>query len=370
VLGNSLLRFYREKAWFRFSIKFSIILFALVGFFFTTVFVAIKLKLTRDPGAVDFNDRYFVQQREMKQDSVGNQQSGMDQPYILYRVHLLSRHYPLNAQQISDVLAKTGDFVMAEKMLSATDMYLSDNPSYQKGLAEGKSLFSGRGGVQQSDSSLFYWANTVQWPVMKTAIVKDKMRIDSVARLCDLEPRLLVTMLLGEQIRLFDSKREAFKKWIQPLKILVNETTLSLGVMGIKEETAIKIERYLKDKNSVYYPGEKYEHFLDFKTTDIATERFARLTNPKDHTYPYLYAALFLKQIDEQWKRSGYDISKRPEILATLFNLGFEVSKPKPDPQTGGSRINIDGRQYTFGGLGYEFYYSGELAEEFPLGMN
>jgi len=364
---NSLIKIYREKRWIRIGLKTGILAFAVIGFFFTSVFFAIKLKLTRDPGAVDFNDRYFIQQTERSVDSVDKQSSGLSEPYIFYRIHTLGQYFPVNAQQISEVLARSGDFVMAEKMLSVTDLYLADNTDYQARIEKGKSVFTGQAG-NKSDSSVYYWANTEQWPIMKIAIVKDQKPLDSVSRLCGIESRMLVTMLLGEQIRLFDSKREAFKKWIAPLKILVNETTLSLGVMGIKEETAIKIENYLKDKNSIFYPGPQFEHMLDFKTNDIAKERFDRLTNPRSHLYPYLYAALYLREIQEQWKRSGYDISHRPEILATLFNLGFEVSKPKPDPQTGGSRIKINGRDYTFGGLGYEFYYSGELAMEFPIG--
>ena len=68
-----------------------------------------------------------------------------------------------------------------------------------------------------------------------------------------------------------------------------------------------------------------------------------------------------------QWKRSGYDISNRPDILFTLFNLGFGASKPSDNPQCGGSHIEANGRVYTFGRIGNDFYFSGELAKEFPI---
>jgi hypothetical protein len=32
----------------------------------------------------------------------------------------------------------------------------------------------------------------------------------------------------------------------------------------------------------------------------------------------------------------------------------------------GGSRIEIGDNRYTFGAVGFDFYYSGELAKEFP----
>ena len=68
-----------------------------------------------------------------------------------------------------------------------------------------------------------------------------------------------------------------------------------------------------------------------------------------------------------QWKRAGYDISNRPDILFTLFNLGFSASKPGPNPKCGGSHIEANGKIYTFGVIGNDFYFSGELAKEFPL---
>ena len=68
-----------------------------------------------------------------------------------------------------------------------------------------------------------------------------------------------------------------------------------------------------------------------------------------------------------QWENSGYNINDRPEVLATLFNIGFYKSAPKENPEVGGSTITINDRDYTFGGLAYEFYYSGELSGFFPL---
>ena len=43
------------------------------------------------------------------------------------------------------------------------------------------------------------------------------------------------------------------------------------------------------------------------------------------------------------------------------------VIKPKKDPQVGGSNFIIGEKEYTFGGICFEFYYSGELQKEFPI---
>ena len=68
-----------------------------------------------------------------------------------------------------------------------------------------------------------------------------------------------------------------------------------------------------------------------------------------------------------QWERAGFPIGDRPEILATLFNIGFEVSVPKANPLVGGSSLMIHNEPYTFGAIAYEYYYSGELFDLFPF---
>ena len=107
---------------------------------------------------------------------------------------------------------------------------------------------------------------------------------------------------------------------------------------------------------------------MDFATgTDPVKERYNRLTDDKNHFYSYLYGALIIKEFESQWAKAGYPIDYRPEISATLFNIGFNHSLPKADPAVGGSTIEIEGDKYFFGSLAYEFYYSGELSQEFPF---
>jgi hypothetical protein len=100
---------------------------------------------------------------------------------------------------------------------------------------------------------------------------------------------------------------------------------------------------------------------------DTMNVRLQRLVQFKDHYYSYLYAALFVKQIKTQWEKAGFPIDDRPEILASLFNLGYQKSKPKKNPGVGGSVFKINESEYTFGSVAFEFYYSGELAELFPF---
>jgi hypothetical protein len=342
--------------------------FAVIGLVLTTGFFAVKFHLTNDPGVVDLNDRYFQDIKDKYgQGSTGEETKiNLSEARLLHNLAVLSRYYPTNAYYIQNAYFETHNLKEAQRMVEAVNLYMKDDPEY---ISEVNSFVESTNDKESrlKSKSIFEWMNIPEWQDFKMAVAKDKSLIDSVASVTGVEPRLIVSVLVGEQIRLFNSKREAYKKWIGPLKILSVETTFSLGVTGIKVPTAQTIERNLKDSTSVFYLGKKYENLLDFKTNNHAQERFNRLTSYKNHYYSYLYAALNVKQINEQWRKSGFPISERPEILATLYNIGYEVSVPKENPVVGGSGINIKGKKYSFGAVAYEFYYSGELFDLFPF---
>lgn len=224
----------------------------------------------------------------------------------------------------------------------------------------------------------FSWIKSDEWKVLSVALTKDREVIRRAASDASVSPRILVSVVIAEQIRFFTSDRENFKRVFEPLKILGTLSKFSLGVSGIKPDTAKSIEENLKNPNSEFYISKKYEHILDYNnlvetnidknatSTDLNSNGiYDRLTNDHDHYYSYLYTALFIKEIESQWMRSGFDISNKPEILATIFNLGFSKSIPKKNPEVAGSIIDIAGEKISFGRLAYEFYYSGELLDIF-----
>jgi len=344
-----------------------LLVFAIIGFGLTAAYFAVKLHITDDPGVVDMNDRYF---QDIKEKYGGSNENdtitvNFDESRLMHNLTVLNKYYPANAYYIQNAYYQTGNLKEAQKMIEAVNLHMQNNAEYH---AEVNSYFAAVDPEQMKlkTQSVFEWMNIREWQDFKLAVAKDKNLIDSAAMLSGVEPRLIVALLVGEQIRLFNSNREAYKKWIEPLKILSVETTFSLGVTGIKVPTAQNIEKNLKDSTSVFYLGEKYETLLDFSSANHGQERFQRLTSYKNHFYSYMYAALNVKQINKQWERAGYSIAERPEILATLYNIGFEASVPKPNPVVGGSGINIKGKRYTFGSIAYEFYYSGELFDLFP----
>lgn len=212
----------------------------------------------------------------------------------------------------------------------------------------------------------FPLAHTPEWVTFRQAVAKDKNMIEQVSKETGVPARMLVALLVPEQMRLFHSNRPIFKQIFEPLKVLGSQSQFSWGIFGIKDETARAVEAHLSDQASPFYLGPSFEHALDFKTAEPDQERFSRIIDEHDHTYGYRYAALYVVQINTQWKNVGFPIADRPDILATLWNLGFEKSKPNANPKSGGAEIDINGITYSFGSLAGSFYYSDEMVEVFP----
>jgi hypothetical protein len=121
--------------------------------------------------------------------------------------------------------------------------------------------------------------------------------------------------------------------------------------------------------------GPAYTHILDYTPENITTtststdpnaERFYRLTDENNRYFSYLYAGLMMKEIETQWSNAGIPIDTMPDVVATLFNIGFQNSNPHPNPEVGGAEIDIGSTTYSFGGLAGDFYASNELTDVFP----
>lgn len=388
----------RTQLFLYYAYKVGLHVFALVGFVLVVGFFAVRSHLTDVGGDIDANNVRFqqafvgkeakaeakvlgveMQNNSEKTISLNDLDSQIKQlaekkeiktkNYCL--IDVIGKYSPQAAAKIIETYQQADVDVLAAKMILAARIRIEEK--------NGSKVFAtcDSGVVQINDDdiakkylrtqgeSLFPWMNNEQWNTIKQAIVKDKDIIKKAATISGVEPRLVVACAIVEQVRLFNSNRELFKKFFQPLEILGNANKISLGIMGIKENTAIQIEEHLKDSSSPYYLGADLEHVLDYENGSDGDKRYDRLTE-NTHYYSYLYGALYLKQFETQWEKAGYDIKFRPEITGTLFNVGFPQSKPNQNPKVGGSKIDVGGTKYTFGSLAYEFYYSGELLNAFP----
>ncbi len=285
-------------------ITFITIIFALIGFVFTFVFIAMQFGLLNVRGTIDERNEFF-NDKKTKIDNV-------------------------------------------DKNATSTTKDEEDNSCID------------------TTKEVCEWNQTREWEVVKGGLIKDSEIINKVAEETDVSPRLLASIVVPEQTRFFTAEREVFKRYFEPLKILGSLTKFSLGVSGIKQETAMAIEKYAGDPKSPFYPGKKYEKLISYSEgVDRDSELYKRLTDSKNHYYSYLYTAMFIKEIEAQWKGDGYDIKKTPGAIITLFNLGFSKSHPNPIPHLGGAPITTGGKTYSYGELGLLFYDSDELSDVF-----
>lgn len=349
--------------------------FAVIGFVFASVFVAMRFHLTDVAGSIDSRNSYFNLTKKQIANAYSslndNSKSKIVDGVTQCKIMTIAQILPDNGKVILDTYTSTKSNIIAQKMIKAVELVTSNNTFLQDRLSK-CDIFSDNlrnNSNQEINQTIFDWILSPEWYALRDALIKDKDIIAKASIDTGVSARTIIASVISEQFRFFTSNRESFKRYFEPLKILGNGTKFSYGVAGVKIETAQAIEANLKDTKNPFYLGPSYENILDYKTEDIDSERLARLTDPKDHYYSYLYTGLFLKQIMHQWENAGYPINDRPEVLATLFNLGFNKSTPKDNPSVGGSTITINDRDYTFGGLAYEFYYSGELSDILPIGV-
>jgi hypothetical protein len=363
----------RLKKFLRYFYFICLHILAAIAMFLILTALAVKFKWTNQKGSVDINSRYFSSMADkynqgFKTDSL----SIAKDEYIMFRtIGILARYYPSNAKTIMKAYYKSNNVQVALRMLDAINLKMKDNKEYQEEIANIQIK------TDLKTLSIYPWANCREWKQFCNAVKADKRAIDSVSKLTGVESRFIVMCLVGEQVRMFNSGREAFKKYVTPFNHLILPTNRGYGVTGILEHTALKIERNLFDKKSIFYAGDYFQNVVNLRDSfpelvddSIASHKLLtiqRLIKRGDHYYSYLYTAFFLRQFQAHWVKEGFSLENRPEILATLFNLGYQKSKPKKNPEVGGSNFKVGGIEYTFGGICYEFYYSGELQDEFPL---
>lgn len=418
---------YKMKKYLNSFLKIIIYIFSFIGIAFVLVFFAMKFGLTKTSGSIDKQSDYFktvLNNSNQKGDIVDNvtfctlkeiKNSSQSDFENIKNIYKIKYDLVLLVKMAAAYRYSWISNASFDQTLKNLESCASSKTKYSQN--DINELF----GKDNFNVELISWAKTDEWNVIADGLKKDKDVIDKVSNDININKRLLVMPLVVEQLRLFNSERSIFKSYFAPLRILGAQTQFSLGIYGIKEDVAKQVEKNLKDKNSKFYLGSEYENMLDIKildnsnktinenskivnlqntqntstasTTNISTsssntstqlsvttsssayrvvsasdyERIKRLTDEKDHYYSYLYAGLYIKQIIKQWEKAGYDISNRPEIVATLYNLGFIKSEPKPNPEVGGADIDLSGFKYTFGSLGYQFYYSGLLSDIFQF---
>ncbi len=344
-------------------LEIAIIVFALIGLAFAGVFVAMQFGWLNVRGTISERNKSIVGAGTYTENQ-GKILEIESRAVLLCKIHTLANYAPETAQKINQVLEDQKNSKLAMEMLMVASRRFSQT-SFPKELKNCETVTVPN--TTPLAQTAFIWADSAEWGVMKSAFIRDQEYINQAARDAGISPRLLLGGVIGEQFRFFTNSRDSFKTYFEPLKILASLSKFSFGIAGLKPETVKRIDEQLKNPSSVFYLGKEMENVVTYpEGADVDAVRFERITDTKNTYYSYLYAGLFMRMVTAQWAHSGYDISNRPEVLATLYNLGFNRSIPKPNPGAGGAPITINGVEYNFGTLAYEFYYSGELLNEFP----
>lgn len=344
-----------------------VIMFAVIGMVFSGVFVAMQFGWLNVRGTIAERNESLKQSiisgAATKVGAEGSLAT-MNQAVVLCKIHALANLAPETARNIYTVYQNNRSSELMQQMFTVAQKRFLETDLPTQFVNCTRAVVPNTSPLAQS---AFAWAESEEWTVIRSAFIRDQDIIRKAAADAGISPRLLLGGILGEQFRFFTNSRDTFKSYFEPLKILATLSKFSYGIAGLKPETAKRIEENLKNPQSVFYLGPEMESVITYpEGADPDTVRFERITDTKDTYYSYLYAGLFMRQVIEQWRRAGYEIADRPEVLSTLYNLGFNRSIPKPNPSAGGAPITVNGSTYNFGQLGYEFYYSGELAQEFP----
>ena len=118
----------------------------------------------------------------------------------------------------------------------------------------------------------------------------------------------------------------------------------SIGVSQVKVSTA----KFIEEKG--YMPsitGQYGGWNLPFLGTVHGTETMARTKALEDPLTNIRYAAAYLKYYQDIWESVYPDISSRPDILASLFNLGHIQTSPNSSPEPNGFGI-FAGKNYDY----------------------
>ncbi len=357
-----------------FALAFLLIL--IIGFY------AVRFNLTKMAGDIDqnagvYNSLEHNLETKRAQTAVlpGSRNIQVINDTKIYcKLYIFSDYADYNTDIILRAYEKNKSYDLAEKMILALKLRLKNKTELNDRLSlcdredapEINLSWLENRLKNPKQANIFLWQTGEHWQIIRQAVIKDQDVLNKVGSELNISPRLLLSVAIVEQLRLYYTQRELFERVFKPLKILANANKMAWGVMSIKETAAIKAEQNLKNKKSDFYLGGDFENVLNFKTDSPDKERYDKLTDETSHYYSYLYGGIIIREIIAQWEKFGFDISNRPEILSTLFNIGIQNSKPKENPQVGGSQINIGDDTYVFGSLAYEFYYSGDLMAEFP----
>ena len=174
--------------------------------------------------------------------------------------------------------------------------------------------------------------------------VSSELRLDS---------DLVMACVMAEQIRISTKGVRWNLKWLilNSTPKLLRSYNVSLGIGWIKLDTAYRIR-----KDAIEYAYSKWpiDNMAKVRLRDIITTS-SLSDNDRINA---IYATFLVKNIITRWKLSWYDISNKPGVVCTLYNMWNDEDKvPHKDPKVWWAIIPINWNNYTYWAIWMGIYY-------------
>ncbi len=161
---------------------------------------------------------------------------------------------------------------------------------------------------------------------VKNRVVPRREDILDATRQFNIDPYLLGAILIDETARLFP-----FEPIIDALKGGVVGKDTSVGIAQVKLDTANGLI-----KKGLYNPNPD-DKALPFKRLNDSARiyLYRYVIQPRHNVF---FSAAFIRSLIDEWNKST-DLSKRPEIIATLYHRDYVIPHSEPEPDERGSQI-------------------------------
>jgi len=226
-----------------------------------------------------------------------------------------------------------------------------------------------------------YWKTDIiqndkfQYIINKLLSDKYYKNIQEASRKTWIDKKLIVSAIAVEQLRYLNSNRAFAKKLLMQNKFLTNFSQFSYWLGGIKVDTFINInkrlkkyEPYIYNKYFLYYDNlskksqdeiatlkEVWQRDETNKNIDYDNDKIIGLL--KKHDVSTLYIAWLLLSIKDKRKNYWINISNKPWVILTLYNM-WNIKTPHKNPWIGGSLIPIwNNKKKYFWEIWSIFYY-------------
>jgi hypothetical protein len=242
-----------------------------------------------------------------------------------------------NYTQLSDeieLLTEKNDFITLAEKLKNIEQSTSIKSENQKDFVKQNIL--------QDERSQYVIKQLTSWDYYS--------HIQQVSNIFQIDQKLLVSAIGVEQFRYLTTNRAYAKKMIKSNKHLTKFSKFSYGPWWIKVATAREIQDSVKKYNPEIY--QKY--FQE----DVWLKNSALIEKLEDEFWGILYAWALIYSIQERWKQAWFDISHKPGVLITLYNMwNPKHKKPHANPDIWGSIIIVEWDKRYFWEIWELFYY-------------